>query len=158
MRMSPCRRGSGVGIASVRSKEMFMAFRKSSVSSSPPGLLDRLRKRCVTVNLRFPTVFFGSEFKPGTGGKADQKILPWCPHSVCAWSVRECAHAERPAVPRRKRHGCHRGGEASGVDHGKQGHSEALVTHAQKSLNFAERGGKSSHLKEAITHLTEVKF
>ena len=62
MRMSPCRRGSGVGIASVRSKEMFMGFRKSSVSSSLPGLLDRLRKRCVTVNLRFPTVFFGSEF------------------------------------------------------------------------------------------------
>jgi hypothetical protein len=30
------------------------------------------------------------------------------------------------------------------------------VTHAQKSLNFAERGGKSSHWKEAITHLTEA--
>ena len=42
------------------------------------------------------------------------------------------------------------------VDHGKQGHAEALVTHAQKSLNFAERGGKSSHLKEAVTHLTEA--
>ena len=33
---------------------------------------------------------------------------------------------------------------------------EALVTHAQKSLNFAEKGGKSSHLKEAVTHLTEA--
>ena len=44
------------------------------------------------------------------------------------------------------------------VDHGIQGHAEVLVTHAQKSLNFAERGGKNSHLKEAITHLTEVKF
>ena len=42
------------------------------------------------------------------------------------------------------------------VDYGKQGHAEALVTHTQKSLNFAERGGKSSHLKEAITHLTEA--
>ena len=42
------------------------------------------------------------------------------------------------------------------VDHGKQSHAEALVTHAQKSLNFAERGGKRSHLKEAITHLTEA--
>ena len=33
---------------------------------------------------------------------------------------------------------------------------QALVTHAQKSQNFAERGGKSSHWKEAITHLTEA--
>jgi len=56
------RRGSGVGIESGRSKEMFMSFRKSSVSSSLPSFLDRLRKRCVKVHLRFPTVFFGSEF------------------------------------------------------------------------------------------------
>ena len=42
------------------------------------------------------------------------------------------------------------------VEHGKQGHADVLVTHAQKSLNFAERGGKSSHLKEVITHLTEA--
>jgi hypothetical protein len=42
------------------------------------------------------------------------------------------------------------------VAHGKQGHAEVLVTHAQKSLNFAERGGKNSHLKEAITHLNEA--
>jgi hypothetical protein len=42
------------------------------------------------------------------------------------------------------------------VEHGKQGHAEVLVTHAEKSMNFAERGGKSSHLKEAITHLKEA--
>ena len=42
------------------------------------------------------------------------------------------------------------------VEHGKQGQAEVLVTHAQKSLNFAERGGKNSHLKEAIAHLTEA--
>jgi hypothetical protein len=42
------------------------------------------------------------------------------------------------------------------VAHGKQGHAEVLVTHAQKSMHFAERGGKNSHLKEAITHLTEA--
>ena len=42
------------------------------------------------------------------------------------------------------------------VDHGKQGHAEALVTHEEKSLHFAERGGKNSHLKEAITHLNEA--
>jgi len=30
--------------------------------ASNDGLLDRLRKRCVKVNLRFPTVFSGSEF------------------------------------------------------------------------------------------------
>jgi len=41
------------------------------------------------------------------------------------------------------------------VEHGKQGHADVLVTHAQKSLNFAERGGRNSHLKEAIKHLTE---
>ena len=42
------------------------------------------------------------------------------------------------------------------VDHSKQGHAEVLVTHAEKSLNYAERGGKNSHLKEAITHLKEA--
>ena len=42
------------------------------------------------------------------------------------------------------------------VDHGKQGHAEVLVTHAEKSLNYAERGGKNAHLKEAITHLKEA--
>lgn len=31
-----------------------------------------------------------------------------------------------------------------------------LVTHARKSLNYAERGGENSHLKEAIMHLTEA--
>ena len=31
-------------------------------SGAEQGLLDRLPKRCVKVNLRFPTVFFGSEF------------------------------------------------------------------------------------------------
>jgi hypothetical protein len=29
---------------------MFMGFRKSSVSSSLPGFLDKLRKRCVKVH------------------------------------------------------------------------------------------------------------
>ena len=42
------------------------------------------------------------------------------------------------------------------VDHGKQGHAEALVTHAQKSLNFAEMGGKNRHLVEGIKHLEEA--
>jgi len=42
------------------------------------------------------------------------------------------------------------------VEHGKQGHADVLVIHAGKSMNFAERGGKSSHLKEAITHLKEA--
>ena len=28
------------------------------------------------------------------------------------------------------------------VDHGKQGHAEVLVTHAEKSLNYAERRQK----------------
>ena len=42
------------------------------------------------------------------------------------------------------------------VDHGKQGHAEALVTHAEKAMNYAERGGKDSHLKEAMKHLKEA--
>ncbi len=62
MRVRPCRRGSGVGIVPVRSKEMFMRFEKFSISSSPPGLLDRLRKCCAKVHCRFPTVYFVSEF------------------------------------------------------------------------------------------------
>jgi cellobiose-specific phosphotransferase system component IIA len=42
------------------------------------------------------------------------------------------------------------------VDHGKQGHAEVLVTHAEKSLHFAERGGKTTHLGEGIKHLKEA--
>ena len=42
------------------------------------------------------------------------------------------------------------------VEHGKEGHADVLVTHAEKSLNYAERGGKYSHLKEAIMHLKEA--
>jgi anti-sigma28 factor (negative regulator of flagellin synthesis) len=42
------------------------------------------------------------------------------------------------------------------VEHGKAGHAEALVTHSEKSLNYAERGGKDSHLKEAIKKLKEA--
>ena len=42
------------------------------------------------------------------------------------------------------------------VDHGKQGHAEVLVTHAEKSMHFAERGGKSLHLDEGMKHLKEA--
>jgi len=42
------------------------------------------------------------------------------------------------------------------VDHGKQGHAEVLVTHAEKSLQYAEMGGKNSHLNEGIKHLKEA--
>lgn len=42
------------------------------------------------------------------------------------------------------------------VDHGKQGHAEVLVTHAEKSMNYAERGGKNPHLDEGIKHLKEA--
>lgn len=71
-----------------------------------------------------------------------------------------------------------------GVDHGKQGHADVLVTHAENSLHFAERGGQkhaferrdeasaraiehgkaghadvaTEHAEAALTHLTEVKF
>jgi cellobiose-specific phosphotransferase system component IIA len=42
------------------------------------------------------------------------------------------------------------------VDHGKQGHAEALVTHAEKSMHYAERGGKNPHLAEGMKHLNEA--
>lgn len=40
------------------------------------------------------------------------------------------------------------------VEHGKQGHADAVAMHAEKSRNFAERGGKNPHLAEGITHLS----
>jgi hypothetical protein len=42
------------------------------------------------------------------------------------------------------------------VDHGKQGHTEKLVTHAEASLQLALRGGESPHLAVAITDLKEA--
>ena len=42
------------------------------------------------------------------------------------------------------------------VDHGKQGHTEKLVTSAEASLRLALRGGESLHLAEAITNLKEA--
>ena len=42
------------------------------------------------------------------------------------------------------------------VDHGKQGHAAELVTHAEKSLQYAERGGKGSHVAEGMKHLKEA--
>jgi hypothetical protein len=42
------------------------------------------------------------------------------------------------------------------VEHGKQGHAEKLVTHAEASLQLALRGGESPHVAEAITHLKET--
>jgi len=47
---------------SVRSKEMFMRFEKFSISSSLPGLLDRLRKCCAKVHCGFLAVYLVSEF------------------------------------------------------------------------------------------------
>ncbi|HSA87130.1 MAG TPA: small metal-binding protein SmbP [Nitrospira sp.] len=42
------------------------------------------------------------------------------------------------------------------VEHGKQGHAEKLVTHAEASLQQAMRGGTDPHLAEAMTHLKEA--
>ncbi len=42
------------------------------------------------------------------------------------------------------------------VDHGKQGHADVLVTHAEKSVHYAERGGKNPHLDEGIKHLKDA--
>jgi hypothetical protein len=39
------------------------------------------------------------------------------------------------------------------VEHGKQGHADKLVTHAEASLQQAMRGGTDPHLAEVITHL-----
>ena len=42
------------------------------------------------------------------------------------------------------------------VEHGKQGHTEKLVTHAEASLQHAVRGGEDQHLAEAMTNLKEA--
>ena len=42
------------------------------------------------------------------------------------------------------------------VDHGKQGHAEKLVTHAEAALQLAMKGGEDAHVAEAITHLKEA--
>jgi len=42
------------------------------------------------------------------------------------------------------------------VEQGNQGHADVLVTHAEKSLEFAEMGGKNRHLDEGIKHLKEA--
>ncbi len=42
------------------------------------------------------------------------------------------------------------------VDHGKQGHAEKLVTHADAALQLAMKGGESPHLAEAIANLKEA--
>jgi len=42
------------------------------------------------------------------------------------------------------------------VDHGKQGHAEKLVTHAEASLQHAMKGGEDPHLAEAMTNLKEA--
>ena len=42
------------------------------------------------------------------------------------------------------------------VDHGKQGHVEQLVTHAESALQLAMKGGENPHLAEAIANLKEA--
>ena len=42
------------------------------------------------------------------------------------------------------------------VDHGKQGQADALVTHAEKSVKYAEMAGKNRHLVEGVKHLEEA--
>jgi hypothetical protein len=42
---------------------------------------------------------------------------------------------------------------AEAVEHGKQGHADKLVTHAEASLQHAVRGGEDPHLAEAMTNL-----
>ena len=42
------------------------------------------------------------------------------------------------------------------VDHGKQGHAEKLVIHAEAALQLAMKGGEDPHLAEAIANLKEA--
>ena len=39
------------------------------------------------------------------------------------------------------------------MEHGKQGHTEKLVTHAEASLQQAQRGSTGPHMAEAVTNL-----
>ena len=42
------------------------------------------------------------------------------------------------------------------VEHGKQGHTDKLVTHAEASLQQAMRGGTAPHVAEALTKLKDA--
>ena len=42
------------------------------------------------------------------------------------------------------------------VVHGKEGHAEELVKHAEESLQFAKMGGRGVHWIEGINHLNEA--
>ncbi|MBH0196627.1 MAG: metal-binding protein SmbP [Nitrospira sp.] len=42
------------------------------------------------------------------------------------------------------------------VAHGKEGHVDELVKHAETALDFAEMGGKDLEVREGIHHLKEA--
>lgn len=42
------------------------------------------------------------------------------------------------------------------VAHGKEGHVDELVKHAETALDFAEMGGKGIEVREGIHHLKEA--
>jgi len=42
------------------------------------------------------------------------------------------------------------------VAHGKEGHTEELVKHAETALDFAKMGGRGVELSEGIHHLKEA--
>ena len=42
------------------------------------------------------------------------------------------------------------------VAHGKEGHTDELVKHAETALDFAKMGGKSLEVSEGIYHLKEA--
>jgi hypothetical protein len=42
------------------------------------------------------------------------------------------------------------------VAHGKEGHADELVKHAETALDFAKMGGKSLEVSEGIHHLKEA--
>ncbi|OQW66746.1 MAG: hypothetical protein BVN28_00090 [Nitrospira sp. ST-bin4] len=42
------------------------------------------------------------------------------------------------------------------VAHGKEGHVDELVKHAETALDFAEMGGKGVEVREGIHHLKEA--
>ena len=114
----------GVGIMSVRSKEMFMRFEKFTISSSLPGLLDRLRKCCAKVHCRFLAVYFVSEFEPWRGSNDDRQILPWCPLKEANTHLTEA------------------------IEPGKAGHADTALTHLNavspppSSVGVYKQGGE----------------
>jgi len=133
-----------------------MCLRKFSIPSSLPGLLDRLGKCCVKVNLKdFLQAFSAVNSNHEGETKMISKFFRSALILVALGSFISAPMLyAQPSPAGNVQDAITHAKEA--VAHGKEGHADALVTHAEKSRNHAERGGKNPHLTEAIKHMNEA--